>query len=71
MGTRGLTPRAIAGLARAPWRGPGDRFFNGAANLSGDLLSSNDLQTPALKPVKHSTCRRGVVGHPHDVGLPG
>lgn len=29
-------------------------YLNGAAKLSADLVSSNDSQTPPLKPVKHS-----------------
>ncbi|EPY84782.1 WASH complex subunit strumpellin isoform 1 [Camelus ferus] len=30
------------------------RFFNGAASVSADLVSSHEVQTPVLKPVPHS-----------------
>lgn len=50
--------------------GGGYRSFNGAASVSADLVSSDDLQTPALKPVTHfPVAGHRVVDYPHDVGL--
>lgn len=49
----------------------GYRFFNGASTLSTDLVSFNDSQTPALKPIKRHLplAGPGVAGYPHDGGL--